>query len=75
MYQRMKTYLEEKQKAVERCEKLGENFEDYLYAFNYSPFSNSDKNAEDLHDYIETIIKDNKVGADTVVLVPMSMGA
>ncbi|MBQ7596883.1 MAG: hypothetical protein IJU45_09485, partial [Clostridia bacterium] len=55
--------------------RLGENFEDYLYCFNYSPFSNSDQNAEDLHDFIETILADNKVGADTVVLVPMSMGA
>lgn len=55
--------------------RLGENYEDYLYCFNYSPFSNSDKNAEDLHEFIETIIADNKVGADSVVLVPMSMGA
>ncbi len=55
--------------------RLGENFEDYLYCFNYSPFSNTDKNAEDLHEFIETILADNKVGADTVVLVPMSMGA
>ncbi len=55
--------------------RLGENYEDYLYCFNYSPFSNSDQNAEDLHEFIETILADNKVGADSVVLVPMSMGA
>lgn len=55
--------------------RLGEDFEDYLYCFNYSPFSNTDQNAEDLHTFIETILADNKVGADTVVLVPMSMGA
>ena len=56
-------------------EKFGENFEDYLYCFNYCAFSYTSKNVEGLHDFIETIVADNKVGAKDVVLVPMSMGA
>lgn len=56
-------------------EKFGENFEDYLYVFNYSAFSYTSKNVSGLHDFIETILKENKVGAKDVVLVPMSMGA
>ena len=56
-------------------EKLGENFEDYLYCYNYSAFSYTSQNVEGLHDFIETILADNKVGAEKVVLVPMSMGA
>ncbi|MBR0509499.1 MAG: hypothetical protein IJJ85_05230 [Clostridia bacterium] len=56
-------------------EKLGENYEDYLYCFNYSPFSYPTKNVEGLHEFIETILAENTVGADKVVLIPMSMGA
>ena len=56
-------------------EKLGENFEDYLYCFNYSAFSYTMKNAEELHQFVDTILANNKVGAEKVVLVPMSMGA
>ncbi len=56
-------------------EKFGENFEDYLYCFNYCAFSYTSKNVEGLHDFIETILANNKVGAKNVVLVPMSMGA
>ncbi len=56
-------------------ENLGEDFEDYLYCYNYSAFSYTSQNVEGLHDFIETILADNKVGADKVVLVPMSMGA
>ena len=56
-------------------EKFGENFEDYLYVFNYNAFSYTSKNVSGLHDFIETIIAENKVGAKDVVLVPMSMGA
>ena len=56
-------------------EKFGENYEDYLYCFNYCAFSYTSKNVEGLHDFIETIVADNKVGAKDVVLVPMSMGA
>lgn len=54
---------------------LGEQFEDYLYCFNYSPFSYTDDNVESLHSFIETALRNNKVGATQVVLVPMSMGA
>ena len=54
---------------------LGEAYEDYLYCFNYSPFSYTSLNVEDLHSFIETILAENKVGAKKVVLVPMSMGA
>lgn len=56
-------------------EKFGENYEDFLYVYNYSAFSYTSKNVEGLHEYIETIIANNKVGAKDVVLVPMSMGA
>ena len=56
-------------------EKLGENYEDYLYCFNYNPFSYITKNADELHEYIETVLANNKVGAKKVVLIPMSMGA
>ena len=56
-------------------EKFGENYEDYLYCFNYCAFSYTSKNVEGLHEFIETILANNKVGAKEVVLVPMSMGA
>ena len=56
-------------------EKLGENYEDYLYCFNYNAFSYTSKNVKDLHDYIETVLETNRVGANKVVLIPMSMGA
>lgn len=56
-------------------EKFGENFEDYLYVYNYNAFSYTSKNVDGLHDFIETILEENKVGAKDVVLVPMSMGA
>lgn len=56
-------------------EKFGDNFEDYLYVFNYSAFSYTSNNVDALHNFIETVIADNKVGAKDVVLVPMSMGA
>ena len=56
-------------------EKFGENYEDFLYVYNYGAFSYTSKNVEGLHEYIETIIANNKVGAKDVVLVPMSMGA
>lgn len=56
-------------------EKLGENYADYLYCYNYCAFSYTSQNVEGLHDFIETILANNKVGAEKVVLVPMSMGA
>ena len=56
-------------------EALGENYEDYLYVFNYSAFSYTSDNVANLHDFIQTITENNKVGADEVILVPMSMGA
>lgn len=56
-------------------EKFGENYEDYLYVFNYNAFSYTSKNVEALHEFVETIIANNKVGATDIVLVPMSMGA
>ncbi len=55
--------------------KFGANFEDYLYVFNYNAFSYTSKNISGLHDFVETILKENKVGAKDIVLVPMSMGA
>ena len=56
-------------------EKFGENFEDYLYVFNYNAFSYTSKNVDALHEFVEKIIAENKVGATDIVLVPMSMGA
>ena len=56
-------------------EKFGERYEEYLYVYNYSAFSYTSKNVEGLHDFIETILRTNTVGANEVILVPMSMGA
>lgn len=56
-------------------EKFGENYEDYLYVFNYNAFSYTSKNVDALHNFVETILAENKVGAKDIVLVPMSMGA
>ena len=55
--------------------RLGENFEDYLYCYNYCAFSNTDENVSGLKDFLDTAVRENKVGAKKVVLVPMSMGA
>lgn len=55
--------------------RLGKNYEDYLYCYNYCAFSYTSQNVSGLHDFIETVIANNKVGAKDVVLVPMSMGA
>ncbi len=55
-------------------DKFGENYEDFLYCFNYPAFSYTQRNATELHEFIETILANNKVGAKKVVLVPMSMG-
>ena len=56
-------------------EKLGANYEDYLYCYNFCAFSYTKNNVEGLKEFLDTIVADNKVGADKVVLVPMSMGA
>lgn len=56
-------------------EKFGDDFEEHIYCFNYATFSFLQKNVAELHKFVETIIKTNKIGADEVVLVPMSMGA
>ena len=54
---------------------LGDAFEDFIYCFTYKPYSVLSKNAEELHGFIERILKENRVGAREVVLIPMSMGA
>ncbi len=56
-------------------EKFGDRYEEYLYVYNYSAFSYTSKNVEGLHDFIKTILDTNTVGAEEVILVPMSMGA
>ncbi len=56
-------------------EKFGERYEEYLHVYNYSAFSYTSKNVEGLHEFIETILANNTVGATEVILVPMSMGA
>lgn len=55
--------------------KLGSDYEDYLYCYNYCAFSNTDENVKGLKAFIDTAVSENKVGAKKVVLVPMSMGA
>ncbi len=54
---------------------LGENYEDYIYCYNYNAFSYTTNNVDGLNSFIKTILAENKVGAKKVVLVPMSMGA
>ncbi|MBQ7046870.1 MAG: hypothetical protein IJN85_03910 [Oscillospiraceae bacterium] len=54
---------------------LGENYEDYIYCYNYNAFSYTSNNVDGLNKFIKTILAENKVGAKKVVLVPMSMGA
>ena len=56
-------------------DRLGEAYEDYLYCYNYCAFSNTDENVSGLKAFIDTALSKNKVGAEKVVLVPMSMGA
>ena len=59
-------------------QKFGEDYEKYLYVFNYSAFSYTSKNVEEMHKFIETILASEnakELGATDVVLVPMSMGA
>ncbi|MBQ5824574.1 MAG: hypothetical protein IIW48_07165 [Clostridia bacterium] len=59
-------------------EKFGEDYEKYLYVFNYSAFSYTSNNVEAMKEFIDTILaSDNakELGATDVVLVPMSMGA
>ena len=48
--------------------------EENVYSYNYSVFSNTDKNARGLNDYIENVVLP-QTGASKVILVPMSMGA
>lgn len=56
-------------------ETLGEDFEKYLYCYNYCAFSYTSQNIDGLHEFVETILAENEVGAEKVILVPMSMGA
>ena len=54
---------------------MGEGFEDYLYCFNYPPCSYTSENVEALRRFLDTALENNRVGAKTAVLIPMSMGA
>ena len=54
---------------------LGDDFEDYLYCFNYKPYSTFSRTTRELHEFIGRILDENEVGAKEVVLIPMSMGA
>ncbi len=59
-------------------QKFGEDFEKYLYVFNYSAFSYTSNNVEAMKEFIDTILASEnakELGATDVVLVPMSMGA
>lgn len=56
-------------------DRLGEQYEDYLYCYNYSAFSNTDENVSGLKAFLDKAVAENKIGAKKVVLVPMSMGA
>ena len=56
-------------------EMLGADYEKYLYCYNYCAFSYTSQNIDGLHEFLETILAENEVGAEKVILVPMSMGA
>ncbi len=45
-----------------------------VYCYNYAIFSDAEKNAIGLNDFIEDVVL-AQTGADKVILVPMSMGA
>ncbi len=45
-----------------------------VYCYNYAIFSDAEKNAIGLNDFIENVVI-KQTGADKVILVPMSMGA
>lgn len=45
-----------------------------VYCYNYPIFSNADRNAIGLNDFIENVVLE-QTGAEKVILVPMSMGA
>ncbi|NLP48562.1 MAG: hypothetical protein GX345_06420 [Clostridiales bacterium] len=47
--------------------------EDYIYAFNFPPFCNTYDQAENLHQFIQTVKA--QTGAQKVNLVPVSLGA
>ncbi len=53
---------------------LEEIGEENVYCYNYPVFSNADKNAVGLNDFIENVVL-KQTGASKVILVPMSMGA
>lgn len=53
---------------------IGDLSEDMLYCFNYSAFSFTFDNSDNLDDFIENYVLP-QTGAEKVVLVPMSMGA
>lgn len=53
---------------------LDEIGEENVYCYNYPVFSNADKNAVGLNDFIENVVL-KQTGAKKVILVPMSMGA
>lgn len=53
---------------------LDEIGEENVYCYNYPVFSNADKNAVGLNDFIENVVL-KQTGASKVILVPMSMGA
>lgn len=53
---------------------IGDVGEDMLYCFNYSAFSFTFNNSDDLNTFINDVVLP-QTGAEKVVLVPMSMGA
>lgn len=53
---------------------IGDVGEDMLYCFNYSAFSFTFNNSDDLDKFIDEVVLP-QTGKDKVVLVPMSMGA
>lgn len=55
-------------------EVVGDVGEDMLYCFNYSAFSFTFNNSDDLDKFIDEVVL-KQTGAEKVVLVPMSMGA
>ncbi len=61
-------------RSIPCADVIGDIGEDMLYCFNYSAFSFTFNNSDDLDKFIEKSVLP-QTGKDKVVLIPMSMGA
>ena len=78
MYYPVSQYTEEQRDNFYRtipCQDvIGDIGEDNLYCFNYSAFSDTYNNSDDLNVFINDYVLP-QTGKDKVILIPMSMGA